>query len=132
MDRHHCTFYKIMGKDIFPCNIAEQALGMTQSATSMLPFLRPLTSVLLEAFQHAKRTGHAKVTPELRRAAYRWLGIYTDLAAWRPISQPIRNAPLTSPVISTRMEYDSNNDPASIVILGSRARRLPWSRALIQ
>ena len=121
-----------MGKDITPCNIAERAPGMTQLATSMLPVLEPLTSDLLEAVQHAKRTVNAIVTPKLRQATYRWLGIYTDLAVWRPISQPIRNAPLSSPVICRYSEYDTNYDPASIVILGSKARRLLWSRALIQ
>ena len=46
---HRRTFHKIMGKDFIPCNISEQAPGMTQSATNMLPVQRPLTAVLLEA-----------------------------------------------------------------------------------
>ena len=55
-----------MGKDVIDCNLAEQALGMTQSVTNMLPVLKPLTAALLEAVQYAKGTGHA----ELRKTAH--------------------------------------------------------------
>ena len=131
VNRHRRAFYKIMGKDVIDCNLAEQALGMTQSVTNMLPVLKPLTAALLEAVQYAKGTGHAKVTTELRKTAHRWLGIYSDLAEWRPISHPIRNPPLTSPVVCTRMEYNPDREPTGIAIWGASARRLTWTRALI-
>ena len=85
-----------MGKFTIRCKLAEHMLGMTQSVTSMIPILKLLTFPLLEAVQLAKQPGFTKVMPILCDTARKWLNIYHDLLEWRPISQPMIRAPLTS------------------------------------
>ena len=105
-------------------------LGMTQSITSMIPVLRPLTFPLLEAVQIAKKEGRAPVSSALRLATIKWLNIYHDLLDWRAISHPLVNAPLSSPVIGIFEIKGEANRHVGVAIEGSSSVRIIWSDCL--
>ena len=105
-------------------------LGMTQSITSMIPVLRPLTFPLLEAVQIAKKDGRAPMSSALRFATIKWLNIYHDLLDWRAISQPLTNAPLTSPAIGIFEIKGEAERHVGVAIKGSPSVRIIWPDGL--
>ena len=105
-------------------------LGMTQSVTSMIPVLRPLTFPLLEAVQIAKKNGRAPMSSALRLATIKWLNIYHDLLDWRAISQPLANAPLTSPAIGIYEIKDEAKRHVGVAIEGNLPGRIIWPDCL--
>ena len=129
-NRHRRVFHEAGGKPSISCLDAERMLGMTQSVTSMIPVLRPLTFPLLEAVQTAKRDGCAPMTPTLRLATIKWLSIYHDLLDWRAISQPLANAPLTSPAIGIFEIKDEAKRHVGVAIEGNLPGRIIWPDCL--
>ena len=105
-------------------------LGMTQSITSMIPFLKPLTFPLLEAVQKAKKEGYAPVDKSLRLATVRWLNIYHDLLEWRAISLPSISAPLASPTIGIFEIKGKEGRHVGVAITGRAPRQIIWSDCL--
>ena len=105
-------------------------LGMTQSVTSMMPILKPLTFPLLEAVQQAKSSGSTRVTSVLRESARKSLNIYHDLLEWRPISHPTMRAPPTSPAMGIAQISDERGRYIGVAILGRIPSRLIWPDCL--
>ena len=128
--RHRRAFEEVGSKDVISSKTAERMLGMTQSVTSMLPILKPLTFPLLEAVQKAKTSDLVPVSAALRSCAIRWLNIYHDLLEWRPISHPTVGAPLASPLISISSITNGSGQHTGIAIEGEISRRITWPSCL--
>ena len=129
-NRHRRTFEEARTSGTIDLQTAERMLGMIQSITSMIPFLKPLTFPLLEAVQRAKGPGRTLVTSALRTAAARWLFIYQDLLEWRPISHPVISAPLSSPSIGVFALTDNHDLPIGVTITGRSPRCIVWPEAV--
>jgi len=124
--RHRRIFEEIGANPHVSGKTVERLLGMTQSVTSMLPALKPLTYPLLKAVQEAKAAHSITVTKTLRACAVRWLLIYHDLLEWRPISHPMIRAPLISPFISVTTIRSSAGLHIGIAIQGAVAGQFIW------
>ena len=105
-------------------------LGMTQSITSMIPILKPLTFPLLEAVQKAKKSGYAPVDKSLRLATVKWLNIYHDLLEWRAISLLSISAPLASPTIGIFKIKGKEGRHVGLAITGKTPCQITWSDCL--
>ena len=130
--RHRRMFEAVGQNALISTKTAERMLGMTQSVTSMLPVLKPLTFPLLEAVQRAQSADYISVSDSLRASAVRWLNIYHDLLQWRPISQPVIKAPLFSPFISITSIQDREGHHTGIAVSGAASGHLIWPECLTQ
>ena len=103
---------------------AECMLGMTQQVTNMLPILKMLTFPLLDALQHTHLGLQTSVTPSLHETITIWLRIYYNLLDWHPISQPVCQAPLTSPTIGVFAILDNQHHHIRALLTGPRPVRI--------